>query len=247
MKRITLFLGLFITVSLSAQQEPIFTQYYIDGMCINPAISGTKGYGLLTLQTRKQWLGFKDAPLTTSMSYHNSFNNRSAMGGSMIFDKSYPTTQANFHLNYAYRIPLDYKGMYLSFGIGAELMYHNLDFNTDEIPPGEDNAFSANSHDSFLGDASSGFYLYGNNFHFGFSSSNLLESSFNTPVYGSPYPNSQLRQYYYLAAYKFYVMNKDWELEPFNLKLLADNNINFSITTDGNTKPKTTLVIFMFC
>ena len=59
MKRITLFLGLFITVSLSAQQEPIFTQYYIDGMCINPAISGTKGYGLLTLQTRKQWLGFK--------------------------------------------------------------------------------------------------------------------------------------------------------------------------------------------
>ena len=34
---------------------------------------------------------------------------------------------------------------------------------------------------------------------------------------------------------------KDWELEPFNLKILSDNNINFSITTDGNTKPKTFL------
>lgn len=214
MKRIVLYLAIFITVSLSAQQEPIFTQYYLDGMCINPAISGTKDYGLLTFQTRKQWLGFEEAPFTTSISYHNSFNTRSAMGGYMIFDKSYPTTQANFHLNYAYQVPLDYKNMYLSFGIGAELMYHNLDFSPNDIPPGNDNAFSANSYDSFLADASSGVYLYGSNFYLGFSSSNLLESSFNTPVFGSPYPNSQPRQYYYLAAYRFHTINKDWELEP---------------------------------
>ena len=33
-----------------------------------------------------------------------------------IFDKSYPTTQGDFQLNYAYRVPLNYDNMYLSFG-----------------------------------------------------------------------------------------------------------------------------------
>ncbi len=211
---ISLLIGIFATFSALAQQEPVFTQYYIDGMSVNPAISGTKEFSLFTLQTRKQWLGFEGSPFTTSIAYHGSLNTRSALGVNFLFDKSDPTTQGDFQLNYAYRIPLNYDNMYLSFGIGAKLMYHNLDFSPDDIPPGEDNAFSANSYEKIFGDASSGVYLYANNFYFGFSSSNLLESSFNTPVYGSPHPNSRIRQYYYLGGYRFHVNNKDWQVEP---------------------------------
>jgi type IX secretion system PorP/SprF family membrane protein len=183
-------------------------------MVINPAVSGSKTYNPLIIQTRQQWLGFKGAPLTSNISYHGTLNNRSAMGGYLMFDKAFPNMQANLHLNYAYHIPLDYDRVNLSFGLGAKVMYHNLDFNKDDIPPGEDPAFSSKSYDKILGDALSGVYLYGQNFYTGFSVSNMFQSSFNTSVTGSPYGNIGFRNYYGMGAYRFNIINNDWELEP---------------------------------
>ena len=200
-------------VNAFAQQEPLFTQYYVNDMAINPAISGSKSYNTLTIQTRQQWLGFEGAPLSTNISYHGTLNNRSAIGGYLMFDKATPSLQANLHLNYAYHVPLNYNDVQLSFGLGAKLMYHNLDFNKEDLP-GEDPAFSASAYDKTLVDASSGVYLYGKEFSVGFSVSNMIQSSFNTEVQGSPYPNSEYRNYYGMAAYKFQVINNDWQLEP---------------------------------
>ena len=167
-KIIVLYCILFTVVTMTkAQQDPLFTQYYVNDMVTNPAISGSKAYNSFVIQTRKQWLGFLGTPVTTNMSYHGALNNRSAMGGYIMFDKTYPSMQGNLHLNYAYHIPLDYDRVNLSFGLGGKLMYYNLDFNQGELPPGQDNAFSANSYDKFSGDASSGIYLYGRNFYLG--------------------------------------------------------------------------------
>jgi len=204
----------FLGINVFAQQEPFFTQYFINDMAINPAVSGSKTYNPLTIQTRQQWLGFVDAPLTSNLSYHGALNNSSAMGGYLMVDKSFPSIQANLHLNYAYHIPLDYNKVNLSFGIGVKLMYHNLDFNTGDLPLGDDPAFSDNTYDKVLSDASSGVYLYSRNFYAGFSVVNMFQSSFNTPVSGSPYSNIELRNYYGLGAYRFKIINNDWRFEP---------------------------------
>jgi type IX secretion system PorP/SprF family membrane protein len=214
MKKLFLLIYLFLAVSVFAQQEPLFTQYYVNDMAINPAISGSKTYNPLTIQTRQQWLGFESAPLTSNISYHGALNDRSAIGGYLMFDKAFPTMQANFHLNYAYHIPLDFNKINLSFGLGAKVMYHNIDFNSEDLPPGEDPAFSTDSYDKTFADASSGVYLYGHNFYAGFSISNMFESSFNPNVSGSPYPNTELRNYYGMGAYRFSIINNDWQLEP---------------------------------
>ena len=213
MKKIFFIIGAFFVVNAFAQQEPLFTQYYENDMAINPAISGSKSYNPLTIQTRQQWLGFEGAPLTTNISYHGTLNNRSAMGGYLMFDKANPSLQSNLHLNYAYHVPLNYNDVKLSFGLGAKLMYHNLDFNKEDLP-GEDPAFSASAYDKTFSDASSGVYLYGNNFYVGFSVSNMFQSSFNDEVKGSPYPNSEYRNYFGMGAYKFQVINNDWQFEP---------------------------------
>jgi type IX secretion system PorP/SprF family membrane protein len=214
MKKVFFIIYFFLSTSVFCQQEPLFTQYYVNDMVINPATSGSKSYNPLIIQTRKQWLGFEGAPLTSNISYNGALNNRSAMGGYLMFDKAFPTMQVNFHLNYAYHIPLDYDKVNLSFGLGAKIMYHNLDFNINDLPPGYDQAFSARSFDEFLGDASSGVYLYGQNFYLGFSASNMFQSSFNTAVNGSPYSNREFRNYYSMGAYKFNIVSNDWEIEP---------------------------------
>jgi type IX secretion system PorP/SprF family membrane protein len=214
MKQLLFIISVFLGISAFAQQEPLFTQYYVNDMVINPAVSGSKTYNPLIIQTRQQWLGFEGAPLTSNISYHGALNNRSAMGGYLMFDKAFPTMQANLHLNYAYHIPLNYDKVNLSFGLGAKVMYHNLDFNKDDLPPGDDQAFSAGSYDKVLGDASSGVYLYGRNFYAGFSVLNMFQSSFNTPVSASPYSNLEFRNYYGMGAYRFNIINNDWQLEP---------------------------------
>ncbi len=214
MRKILLVISVFLSFSALAQQEPLFSQYYVNDMVINPAVSGSKIYNPLIIQTRQQWLGFEGAPLSTNFSYHGALNNRSAMGGYLLFDKAFPTLQANLHLNYAYHIPLDYDNVNLSFGLGAKLMYHNLDFNNGDLPPGYDPAFSSSSYDKVLGDASTGFYLYARNFYGGFSVTNLFQSSFNTAISGSIYGNDEYRNYYGIGAYRFRIINNDWQIEP---------------------------------
>tara|TARA_B100001142_G_C14328393_1_gene653123 strand:+ start:685 stop:1608 length:924 start_codon:yes stop_codon:yes gene_type:complete len=213
MRRTFFIIYIFFGISVFAQQEPLFTQYYVNDMVINPAISGSKTYNPLVIQTRQQWLGFEGAPLTSNVSYHGALDNRSAMGGYLMFDKAFPSMQANLHLNYAYHIPLNYDKVNLSFGLGAKVMYYNLDFNLEDLPPGYDEAFSENSFDQTLGDASSGVYLYAKNFYAGFSVSNMFQSSFNPSVASSPYPNSLFRNYYGMGGYSFNVVNNDWEVE----------------------------------
>ena len=214
MKKIFFIIGMLFVVNTFAQQAPLFTQYYVNDMAINPAISGSKSYNPLTIQTRQQWLGFEGAPLSTNISYHGTLNNRSAMGGYFMFDKANPSVQANLHLNYAYHVPLNYNDVKLSFGLGAKLMYHNIDFNKEDLPLGVDPAFSSSSYDKTLADASSGVYFYGKEFYVGFSVSNMFQSSFNTEVKGSPHSNSEYRNYYGMGAYKFQVINNDWQFEP---------------------------------
>ena len=214
MKKILIIISVLYSAITFGQQEPLFTQYYANDMAINPAVYGSKTYNPLTIQTRQQWLGFEGSPLTTNISYHGALNDRSAMGSYLMFDKGYPSLQANLHLNYAYHIPLNYDNVNLSFGLGAKVMYHNRDLNKGDLPPGSDPAFSASSYDKTLGDASSGTYLYGRNFYLGYAVSNLFQSSFNNPIKGSVYGNDEFRIYYGMGAYRFLIMNNDWHLEP---------------------------------
>ena len=228
MRGIILILSVLISGSVFAQQEPIFTQYYNNDMAINPAISGSKTYNPFTIQTRQQWLGFEGAPLSTNISYHGALNNRSAMGGYLMFDKANPALQANLHLNYAYHVPLNYDKVNISFGVGAKFMYYNLDFKPEGLPPGVDPAYSASSYDNTLGDASAGTYLYGRNFYFGFSASNVFESIFNTAIGSSPTSNKVFKNYYGMGAYRFRIINNDWQFEPSFLirKMSLQDNVN---------------------
>ena len=232
MKKILVIFSLFFSVNLFAQQEPLFTQYYITDMAINPAISGSKSYNALTMLTRQQWLGFEGAPLSSNISYHGALNNRSAMGGYLMFDQATPALQANLHLNYAYHVPLNYDGVRLSFGLGAKLMYYSLDFKPEDLPPGEDNAYDVNAYDKTLGDASTGTYLYARNFYLGFSATNLFQSTFNPAIRNSPTSNKVSKNYYGMGAYRFYITNRDWQLEhSFLLRKLALHKNVTDITT----------------
>ncbi len=214
-----------------AQQEPLFTQYYVNDIIINPAISGSKQYSSIVLQSQKKWLGFDNAPMITSITYQGALNNQSAIGGYLMHDNSYPFTRSDLNLSYAYHIPLDYDEVNLSFGISADLLYYNLNFNDMMLPETIDPAFTNKTYTKILPNASAGVYLYAPNFYLGYSSKNLIDTEFKESQ-TSNFPNLIYRSYYGVAGYRFLILNNDWQIEPSLLYSKQENSYNtLNLTT----------------
>mgnify|MGYP003956317845 CR=1 FL=1 len=230
MRIIIISIIVFSCVIAKSQQSVMFSQYFINDVIYNPAISGSKNYNQFILQSRQQWLGFEGAPLSANVSLHGMLNNRSAMGGFVEHDRTYPSNQTNLQLNYAYHVPLNADGANISFGIAAKAMYYYLDFEPEQLPPGWDPAYSFKSFDSFSADASSGLYLYNENANIGYSVINMLQSSFNQEKGPGFSTNMEERVYYGMAAYKIQ-LDRDWFVEPSVLIRHRDNGkaeYNFS-------------------
>lgn len=231
MKKIGLLLIFACSVFVvKSQQAVMFSQYYTNNVIYNPAISGSTEYSVFNLQTRQQWLGFEGAPLSANISYHGALNNRSAMGGYLEHDRTYPSNQTNLNINYAYHVPLNADGAYISFGIGAKAMYYYLDFEPGELPLGPDPAYNDKSFEKFVGDASSGLYLYNNDFYVGYSVINMLQTPFNNEAGYGFSSNVGERIYYGIAGYKIKI-DRDWYVEPSVLLRNRDNGdaeYNFS-------------------
>lgn len=61
---------LFASIGTMAQQQPQYTQYMLNNYILNPALSGIENYTDVKLSHRHQWVGLKDAPVTTYFTMH---------------------------------------------------------------------------------------------------------------------------------------------------------------------------------
>ena len=121
MKKIikTLFF-LLISTGLSGQLTPVTNQYILNPLVINPAFAGNRGVLNVAAFFRKQWVGIKGAPETTTLTLDAPiFDEKVGVGLVLVNDKIGVTKETQFITNYAYKIDIG-KGT-ISFGLGAGL------------------------------------------------------------------------------------------------------------------------------
>src|SRR4028119_1283344 len=53
-----------------AQQLPHYTQYVLNNFIINPSVAGIENYTDVKVSHRHQWVGLRDAPVTTYLTIH---------------------------------------------------------------------------------------------------------------------------------------------------------------------------------
>lgn len=71
MKKVFFFsVCLWVSLQVSAQQKPHYTQYILNQYIINPAITGIENYTDIKASHRHQWVGLQDAPITTYFTIH---------------------------------------------------------------------------------------------------------------------------------------------------------------------------------
>jgi type IX secretion system PorP/SprF family membrane protein len=153
-------------VSAFSQQRTPYNQYYAQPVLINPAFTGVSGVSSIFLNHRIQWVGFEDAPVTTSAIIQLPLTERIAVGMELYNDRHSSVLRTNeVKLNGAYTLYFDTNGRnYLTFGLSLGVGKNMIDFEgTDQaILNAMDRSFYFNGRFGtaiHLGSATFGFSL----------------------------------------------------------------------------------------
>jgi type IX secretion system PorP/SprF family membrane protein len=111
LKKIIVLLSMgFVSLSIHAQQLPMFTHYMNNTLMVNPAYAGSRDALTITTLHRSQWVDFKGAPITQTLSMHSPLRNEHiGVGLSILNDKIGPTNNTSIFVDYAYIMKLTEK------------------------------------------------------------------------------------------------------------------------------------------
>lgn len=211
MKKISLSFIFVISIfySLTAQQLPIFSQYFFNDYVLNPAFTGNERYSPIQLTYRNQWAGF-NGPSSISAGGHTYIANKKIGIGGTIFsdDMGGAISQRGLALNFSYRITINDRS-YFSAGVSG--LFNQYAYDGSDIKAAihtDPSLFSQTNQinpDASLGVA----YVLDDRFKLGFSANQLVEKSvksWNDVAIGSA-NNRLIREYNFSASYLAKVSN----------------------------------------
>lgn len=111
-----------ITCSLQAQQNLVYSHYFLNPFLYNPSFVAPNGYTELYLNYRNQWAGIEGAPVTGTVSLHLPLNYKMGIAFSGFQDKAGVLKTTTGLATFAYQVYLgnsvndDHK---IAFGLSA--------------------------------------------------------------------------------------------------------------------------------
>ncbi|MDT8400716.1 MAG: PorP/SprF family type IX secretion system membrane protein [Bacteroidales bacterium] len=137
MKRI-IHIAFFLLITLTglkAQNYPVYSQYLLDGLVINPAYTGTREALALSLSFRKKSMNFDGAPSMGTFSMHSPLKNDRIALGMMAHYQTYGvTSKASIFAQYAFHIKTNRGRWSLGLKAGAD-MVNNDYYNVTTVDP----------------------------------------------------------------------------------------------------------------
>lgn len=193
---------------LLAQQDPLYSQYMLNPLLINPAYAGLNNNFNAMAGYRAQWTGLEGQPTTLNASAHSSLaGNKVGVGILFINDRIGNTsnTETNFSVSYK----LELAESVFSFGMQAGFQSFRSDnFGLNIFDP-DDNAFATNERGTRL-NIGAGAILKSERFFVGLSVPRLLPSTFSNG--GQEF--ELYNQHYYLIGGYVHYLNEHIRLKP---------------------------------
>jgi len=202
MKKIfLLIITLSIHTALFAQQDPIYTQYILNPMVINPAYAGLGNNLNAIVSYRTQWMGLDGQPQTINASGNVSLiDNRVGTGITLTSDKIGSTTSTEFNAAFSYKLPLG-DDKVLSFGMQGGVLNFQNDYSGLNIFDASDPAFTGGERGTKI-NLGAGVILKSERFLFGLSVPRLLPATFKNGGQDFDLYNQHL---YVFGAYVWYL------------------------------------------
>jgi type IX secretion system PorP/SprF family membrane protein len=185
-----------------AQQEPMFTHYMDNTLLVNPGYAGSRDALTVTALHRSQWVNFKGAPITQTITMHAPLRNEHiGIGLSVMNDKIGPINNTSVVADFAYIMKLSKKSK-LALGVNAGINVFQASLNTLNLDQTADPIFQDNISNKMTPNLGFGAYYYRERFYAGVSVPNLLQNNYSvvTAPNGSTLIGSQQRHYYFIAG-----------------------------------------------
>jgi type IX secretion system PorP/SprF family membrane protein len=226
---LTLF-SLWFSVVTYAQQDPLYSQYLLNPLLINPAYSGLNNNLNGMISYRTQWAGFEGNPQTFIGTAHSSlWQNRIGLGVVFVNDQIGNIANTTTSATVAYK--LLFKESQLSFGMQAGIQNYRTSYSELNIFDPSDFAFIGGEQGSRL-NIGAGAIFKSEKLFLGFSIPRLLPSTFTNG--GQEF--ELYNQHYYLAAAYVHYINERIRFKPSVLfrgvagaPLSADIGLNLNL------------------
>ena len=98
-KLIFILILLCASILTNAQQDPMFTHYAFNTLAINPAYAGTRDALTITGLHRAQWVTFKGAPITQTITGHSPIFNETMRDEQTMYFNAKCLTVVTFRLS----------------------------------------------------------------------------------------------------------------------------------------------------
>jgi type IX secretion system PorP/SprF family membrane protein len=230
-----------LSTTVTAQQDPMYTQYMFNTQTINPAYAGTwESVGFMAL-SRMQWVGIEGFPSTQTFSFQMPLKNKKVgVGLDIVNDRIGFENRFSLNADYSYKITFDRIGnLRMGLKAGFSIYNHNLTEHSlyDDMA---DPAFAGDIENKLRPNVGIGFLLENPTYYAGISMPKLLGSKMslddnNFAVQG------ELRHFFLIAGY-VYPINRDIKLKPTMLaKVVVGEPLQVDFTASVLLKDKISL------
>lgn len=208
MKKIYIFILVLASISVYSQQDPLYSQYLLNPLVINPAYAGLNNNFNAMVGYRTQWTGLDGHPQTFNASAHTSLVNNKVGAGILVTSDhigNLSTTEAN--ATFAYK--LNFKESTFSFGMQAGVQSFKSDYSSLNILDPGDYAFTGGERGTRI-NMGVGAILKSEKYLIGFSVPRLLPTTFKN---GDQQFELYNQHFYLMGAYVHY-LNEHIRLKP---------------------------------
>jgi type IX secretion system PorP/SprF family membrane protein len=219
--------AMLLAAKITAQQDPMFTQYMFNMLAVNPAYAGSHGVLNITGLYRNQWVGVEGAPSTQTLFAHSPFIKRNiGFGLTVVNDKIGPVHQTMLFADYSYTIKVTEKSklaMGLKAGINMLKTYFNeLDINQPNDQSFVDESISPQPNFGF------GLYYYSDRYYVGVSVPKLMKNKLEQNV---DYSKVTLQQHFFIVGGYVFTINDKIKFKPTTLiKVTGGAPMSFDLT-----------------
>ncbi len=217
-KIISVLLFSFVCFGAQAQQDPMYTHYMYNTLSINPAYAGSRDALTVTALHRSQWVDFKGAPMTQTITLHSPVGNKHiGLGLAASNDKIGPTNNTAVSGSFAYMMQLNKKSK-LSLGLSGGINVLQADLSSLALDNQNDPSFQQDVNNRVTPSVGFGAYYSRERFYAGVSTPNLLESNYyeTTQSDGTISEARSSRHYFFIAGAVFNLSN-NLALKPTTL------------------------------
>lgn len=232
MKRILLFVALIAaSITMKAQQDPQFTQWFNDKLSFNPASAGINNAHCLSAFYRTQWTGLEGQPKTAMFNYSGKVGTKLGVGLNFYNDQLGQETNNVVKLSGAYHMPA---GNGAQFSAGISLGFYGKQLGNDWRPIDQgDNTIPNNGVNDNAFDLGLGVYYWKQDkYYVGLSSTHLTAADMEQLNIGVA------RHYFFMGGYNFDLNTSTPLVLRTNLLAKSDFNktaldVNVNVLYDG--------------